>query len=121
MDPLNPSKGKSPAGNTSKEIAYHRMIAMREQYEQIAQMFQKDLASKLPLHKSRYVKRTAIELNNGIQDVIRAVSITAGFAKDDNLGLCKGSVRWCPILIPRPDMKTRQKMASGSFDENSKK
>ena len=39
---------------------------------------------------------------------------TAGFVKDDNLGLCWGSVCRCPISILRPDMKTRRKTAMGS-------
>ena len=39
---------------------------------------------------------------------------TAGFAKDDNLGLRRGSVCRCPISIPRPDLKTGQKTAMAS-------
>jgi len=40
---------------------------------------------------------------------------------DDNLEERCGSVPRCPISITRPDMKTRQKMASGSFNEILKK
>ena len=53
----------------------------------------------------------------GGESVYDTRDLTAGFAKHQNLGLRRGSVPRRPILIPRPDMKTRGKMPPWSFDE----
>ena len=46
---------------------------------------------------------------------------TAGLAKDCKLGLRHNFCCRCPISIPRPVMKTREKTACGTFDKISKK